>query len=132
MKPAVALLLAGYLASLVRVMTLPPAPAQNQPLAAWLSAHGLEYGLAGYWQASSTTVASGGRVQLRPVGATSDGIRAFNWETDRSWYDPAAHDVNFITLLSRPGPGRLPIRGLPMSARHLASRPESIMSAAIR
>lgn len=109
MKPAVALLLAGYLASLVRVMTLPPAPAQNQPLAAWLSAHGLEYGLAGYWQASSTTVASGGQVQLRPVGATSDGIRAFNWETDRSWYDPAAHDVNFITLYpSRPGSAPYP------------------------
>jgi hypothetical protein len=109
MKPAVALLLAGYLASLVRVMTLPPAPTQNQPLAAWLSAHGLEYGLAGYWQASSTTVASGGRVQLRPVGATSDGIRASNWEMDRSWYDPAAHDVNFITLYpSRPGSAPYP------------------------
>jgi hypothetical protein len=109
MKPAVALLLAGYLASLVRVMTLPPAPAQNQQLAAWLSAHGLEYGLAGYWQASSTTVASGGRVQLRPVDATSDGIRAFNWETDRSWYNPAAHDVNFITLYpSRPGSAPYP------------------------
>ncbi|HEY7011981.1 MAG TPA: hypothetical protein VH480_04440, partial [Streptosporangiaceae bacterium] len=109
MKPAVALLLAGYLASLVRVMTLPPAPAQNQQLAAWLSAHGLEYGLAGYWQASSTTVASGGRVQLRPVGATNDGIRAFNWETDRSWYDPADHDVNFITLYpSRPGSAPYP------------------------
>jgi hypothetical protein len=109
MKPAVALLLAGYLASLVRVMTLPPAPAQGERLAAWLSAHGLEYGLAGYWQASSTTVASGGRIQLRPVDATSDGIRAYNWETDRSWYDPAAHDVNFITLYpSRPGSAPYP------------------------
>ena len=109
MKPAVALLLAGYLASLVRVMTLPPAPAQNQRLATWLSAHGLDNGLAGYWQASSTTVASGDRVQLRPVGATSDGIRAFNWETDRSWFDPAAHDVNFITLYpSRPGSAPYP------------------------
>ncbi len=104
MVPAVALLLAGYLVSLGRVMSLPPVPAQNQQLATWLSAHGLQYGLAGYWQASSTTVASGGRVAVRPVGAVSDGIRPFNWETDSSWFDPAAHDANFIVLYpSRPG-----------------------------
>ena len=37
------------------------------PLAAWLQAHGLTYGIAGYWNASDVTVQSGDRVQVRAV-----------------------------------------------------------------
>ncbi len=107
MVPAVALLLTGYLASLARVVDLPPAPAQNQQLAAWLTAHGLEYGLAGYWQAGSTTVASNGRVHVQPVLAVGEAISPYGWETDSSWYDPAAHEANFIALYP-PGPGAAP------------------------
>ena len=37
------------------------------PLAAWLEAHGLTYGIAGYWDASIVTLQSGNRVQIRAV-----------------------------------------------------------------
>jgi hypothetical protein len=100
MAPAVAMAVTGYLISLGRVAALPPVPAQNQQLAGWLAAHRLSYGLAGYWQASSTTLASGGRVSLRPVVAYGDKVSAGRWESQASWYDPAAHDANFVVLYS--------------------------------
>ena len=55
LRPALATLAAGYLGTLAYGAAQPPAPPANQPLAAWLVAHQLTDGLAGYWQANSTT-----------------------------------------------------------------------------
>jgi hypothetical protein len=105
--PAFALVLIGYLVSLGRVADLPSAPAQNQQLADWLAAHRLGYGLAGYWQSSSTTLASDGTVSIRPVVAADDAVLPYRWESQASWYDPALHDATFLVLYP-PAPGLRP------------------------
>ncbi len=45
----------------------PPMSPATAPLAGWLEAHGLTYGIAGYWDASVVTLQSGDRVKVRTV-----------------------------------------------------------------
>ena len=59
--------LAAGLAALCYAATGAPVAAENMPLAGWLTAHGYTEGLAAYWQASSTTVDSGGKTLVAPV-----------------------------------------------------------------
>ena len=95
--PALGVVTAGYLGTLAYGAAQPPAPPANQPLAAWLVAHGLTDGLAGYWQANSTALASGGRVQVNGVTKAPDGkLVPYEWETDDTGYNPSLHDVNFV------------------------------------
>ncbi len=100
--PAMGIVLAAYLASLGRVVTLPAAPPQSAGLAAWLGAHHLDYGLAGYWNANVTTLDTSGRIAARSVLADGHQITGDYWEVRSDWYDPALHDANFIVLV--PGP----------------------------
>jgi hypothetical protein len=44
------------------------------PLAAWLKAHALRYGIAGYWDASAVTLQSGNQVQVRAVASTNGQV----------------------------------------------------------
>jgi hypothetical protein len=76
---------------------------KTAPLTAWLEAHGLKYGLAGYWDSSSATLLSGDRVQIRTFNLNLRVTRS-RYEVDNSWYDPARHDATFI--VADPGPGR--------------------------
>ncbi len=71
LAPVLAVLGAGYLAALGFGAAQPVRPGPNEPLAAWLTAHGLTDGLATYWQANSTNVDSHGRVSLGAVVRTS-------------------------------------------------------------
>jgi hypothetical protein len=105
--PVLAVLAAGYLGTLAYGAAQPSAPpATNQPLASWLVAHGLTDGLAGYWQANSTTLASGGRVQVSGVTVAPDGrLVPYEWETDDAGYDPSRHDATFMVA---DGPAQLP------------------------
>jgi hypothetical protein len=100
--PAMAVVLAAYLCSLGRVVTLPPAPVQGAALAPWLAAHRLTYGLAGYWNANVTTLDTAGSIALRSVLADGSQITSDYWEVKPHWYDPRGHDANFIVLV--PGP----------------------------
>ncbi len=75
--------------------TVPTGVGTETPLAAWLEAHGLTYGVAGYWNASAVTLQSGGRVQVIAVGAKYNGIAGKDWETDAFWYNPSRHYANF-------------------------------------
>jgi hypothetical protein len=83
---------------------LPLASAATQPLdvpattqlTAWLEAHHLEYGLAGYWDASATTVQSGGKVMVRSINVRKGGLTVPNYEDSTFWYDPARHDARFV------------------------------------
>ncbi|HLJ99827.1 MAG TPA: hypothetical protein VKU39_07970, partial [Streptosporangiaceae bacterium] len=69
-------------------------PAQ---LAALLRQHHLTYGLAGYWQANSVTLASGNQVRVRAISVVNGKlVTAGYWEADSAWYDPAASDATFI------------------------------------
>ncbi len=105
--PAFAVVLTACVLSLGNVAVQPSSPARNQRLTAWLAAHRLYYGLAGYWEASSVTLDSGGRVRIRPIRAVGGQVKAGYWEMQRSWYSPAMHDANFLVLAPRE-PGRDP------------------------
>ena len=79
---------------------MPPRPRfrpGNEPLAGWLAAHGLTRGLASYWQANSTTVASSGHVVVSAVVPDVRGrLVPYLWESDVASYDPARHYANFV------------------------------------
>lgn len=95
--PALAVVLAGYLASLGLAAASAGCPDPGQQLGAFLAAHQLRYGLAGYWQANSVTVASNGRVAVRAV-AGNPFLGTGLWEANQSWYDPDRHRADFVVL----------------------------------
>jgi hypothetical protein len=80
---------------LTAAATMPGAAQRTAPLAAWLEAHGLRYGIGWYWDASMVTVQSAGQVQVCAISVLRQGIGAYDWETDASWYDPSQHDATF-------------------------------------
>ena len=63
-----------------------------------MSAHGLHYGLGGYWNASGVTLQSGNQVQVRTVQQTGREITTYAWESDAAWYDPSEHYANFVIV----------------------------------
>lgn len=69
---------------------------RSERIAAWLKAHGLHYGIAGYWDAASTTADSGNAVGVRAVIDVPSGYAVYAWVTNGSWYDPAKYDANFV------------------------------------
>jgi hypothetical protein len=85
---------------LAAAATVPPATPYTVRLATWLEAHRLTYGIAGYWDASSVTVQSADRVQVRAVTLANPAgqpwLGPFDWETNASWYDARQHDATFI------------------------------------
>jgi hypothetical protein len=78
--------------------TRPPLRPATAPLAAWLEAHGLRYGVAWYWDASVVTMQSGGRVTIRAVDIKygNDKVLVPIWETNTLWYDPSRYDATFV------------------------------------
>ena len=98
MAPALLIAVSGYLLCLGQEMAQPAQPAQGQQLASWLAARHLDYGLAGYWQAASTTLASRGAVRVLPVQSWRGTISRGGWETDAAWYDPLRHTATFLVL----------------------------------
>jgi len=120
--PALGVVAAGYLGTLAYGAAQPSAPPANQPLASWLAAHGLTNGLAGYWEANSTTLASGGRVQVSGVTVAPDGeLVPYEWETDNADYNPALRDATFVVA---GGPAPLP--WVQSAALRTFGRPEAI------
>ena len=107
--PALAVVLAGYLVSLGRVVIQPPAQPPSAVLGRWLAVHHLDDGLAGYWDANITTLDTGGRVALRSVLAHDAQITSDYWEVKADWFNPAVSYANFIVLVpSPPGFNRYP------------------------
>jgi hypothetical protein len=103
--------LAAGLAALCYAATGTPVAAENIPLAGWLTAHGYTEGLAGYWQASSTTVDSGGKTLVAPV--TPQGSAVYAWEADAAWYDPGTRRADFVVAMANPDG---PLSGIAVSA----------------
>jgi hypothetical protein len=117
--PVLSVLAAGYLAALGFGAAQASAPAASQPLASWLAAHGLTRGLASYWQANSTTVASSGRIVVSAVAPDTSGrLIPRLWESDLADYDPARHYANFVVA---DGPSAWP--GMTRSAELTFGRP---------
>ena len=95
--------LAGYAAGLGYQLTQPTVPAAMAPLASWLSDHHLTRGLSGYWQSSSVTVDSRGKVTLRAITNHFSGVVPYQWESKASWYDWRTQYANFVVLQNQPG-----------------------------
>jgi len=77
----------------------PPAGTSGaQQLVTWLEAHGLSYGLGGYWSASGVTLQAANRVQIRSIKVYEGKAVPFAWETNSLWFDPARHYANFVVV----------------------------------
>ncbi len=94
--PALALVLAGYIGIMIYNASRPPAGNPSVPLATWLQAHHLDYGLAAFWDAGIETVASGDHIRVRPVRLYKNQLVTTAWESDASWYDPHLHHASFV------------------------------------
>jgi hypothetical protein len=77
------------------------ATAPTAPLTSFLQAHGLRYGIAGYWEASIVSLQSSGKAEVRAVvvakkpHTTEWDITAPWWETNSLWYDPTRYNATF-------------------------------------
>ncbi len=125
--PVAVVVTAGYLAGLGYGAAQPSVPSANQGLADWLTAHHLSYGLAGYWQAGSVTLDTGGRVQVAGIVAGNGGVGPYYWETGNSAYDPSLHDATFVVADGPTFDG--PVRGLQAAAENTFGRPRRIYHA---
>ncbi len=115
LEPALAALLAVYLGALCYAASGAPRAPHNQAAADWLVAHDLTYGLGSYWQASSVTLASGGRVTVAPLAFGAAAAR--HWEADAAWYDPRSHYANFV-ITEAPSAAGWPGFGRPARIYH--------------
>ena len=75
-----------------------PNPGRYPVLTAWLQAHQLHYGLAGYWYSSEISMESGDQVEVRTVAVAGRQITPYAWEMDTSWYDASKFYANFILI----------------------------------
>jgi hypothetical protein len=114
LAPVSAIVLAGYLGSMVCVASRPPAPSVNAGLAAWLAAHHLTSGLGGYWTAGSVTLDTSGHITISGVQQGNGLVVPYEWETQASEYDPKLHDPTFVVVSAPPIDPRAP--GLPAAA----------------
>ena len=94
---AVAVMVLVYGGEFVARTTEPPVPAANAELAGWLEAHGLSYGLAGFWSSNDVTLLTAGRVRVAPVTGEAQ-LYGYRWLSNADWYDPGAHDARFMIV----------------------------------
>jgi hypothetical protein len=97
----------------------PAATVPTAPLSAWLKAHGLTYGLAGYWNSSAITLQSGNGIQVRAVVLNGRQVVRYDWETNTLWFDASRHDATFVIT-------DLAGNGLSPSAEQYFGTPEKI------
>ena len=101
----------------------PAAAVPTAPLSAWLEAHGLTYGLAGYWNSSVITLESGNRVGVRAVLIDGRQVIPYLWETNTLWFDASRHDATFL-IVDLAGNGLSPYAeqafGKPVRIAHVA------------
>ncbi len=68
--------------------------ARTNKLSSFLLDHHLEYGYAGYWNASIITVHTQGKVSVRPVIAENGWvIQPYHWLSEDSWYQNSARFI---------------------------------------
>jgi hypothetical protein len=120
---ATGLVAVGALLPLTAAATQPAAAVPTAPLSAWLQAHGLTYGLAGYWNSSAITLESGNRVRVRAVLMNGRQVIPYLWETNTLWFDASRYYANFV-IIDLAGPGLSPFAeqafGKPVRIGHLA------------
>ena len=66
-----------------------------------LEAKGLFHGYAEYWQASDTTVATNGKIDIAAIHLVKDRkLEAYDWFAKQSWYDGGAANRPFFVSVS--------------------------------
>jgi hypothetical protein len=85
--------------------TRPNLQPPKAPLAAWLEAHGLTYGVGSYDDGAAVTVLTGNRVQLRVLHVGATLLGRSHYEVRDDWYLPSQHDANFAVA----SPAWLPV-----------------------
>ena len=93
---AAGLVAIGALLPLTAAAAQPAAAVPTASLSAWLKAHGLTYGLAGYWDSSVITLQSGNQVQVRTVRMYGSQVFRYDWETNTLWFGASRHDATFV------------------------------------
>ena len=69
----------------------------------FLEDHDLTHGVAGYWNADSTTLDTQGRVVIVPVKYYhGHGLEPLLWEIQPGLFDSSDHDANFL-VATAPG-----------------------------
>jgi hypothetical protein len=107
--PALAVILLGYVFALGHGLSQPVQAAWGQGLTDFLGAHHLHGGFAEYPQANTTTLDSGGRIQVRTLLWPHDVPTHSHYQSELSWYDPRLHDATFVVATTDPGGGISPI-----------------------
>jgi hypothetical protein len=98
-------LAAALLAAAPPVLLAKPDLSQEGRLAAFLERQHLSQGVAGYWQANTVTVDSGGRVTMRSVRDLSKpGLVPSDWELDRALLNSQRYYADFL-VATAPGTG---------------------------
>lgn len=120
---ATGLIAIGALLPLTAAAAQPAAVVPTAPLSAWLKAHGLTYGLAGYWNSSVITLDLGNGVQVRAVVIDGRQVIRYDWETNTLWFDASRHDATFV-ITDLAGNGLSPSAegyfGKPVKIEHVA------------
>jgi hypothetical protein len=97
--PALALILACCVGSLVQEAIQPPAPDPAAAVGAWLRAHHLDYGFSDYWDSNEITVTTENHVRVRALARNITGTLVRRpWESDAAWYVPGAGDARFFII----------------------------------
>jgi hypothetical protein len=98
--PILAAVLAFYGLTLARYDAKPALPSPDRPLASWLLAHHLAYGLSTSWYASNgVTLYSHGQVKVRDVRwSPGDTLVRLRWNTKASWYSQGLHGATFVIV----------------------------------
>lgn len=88
----------AYAGVLVLSLRAPAEVNHAAALGAFLERQHLSYGLGGYWDASSVTVETGGRVRLGPIDINGGTATPYRWEAADTWYDPSVpeNDARFV------------------------------------
>jgi hypothetical protein len=96
--------LAAYVAAVVPTLSRAKRPTTSANLAHFLEARGLHEGIGSYWDASIATVASHGKVVVRPVIGDHGRIVRYGKQSTREWY--AGQPFEFLVYnVASPWPG---------------------------
>jgi len=97
--PALALILACCVGSLVHQAIQPRAQNPVAGIGNWLRAHHLDYGFSDYWDSNEITVLTENHVRVRALARTvTETLVRRPWESDAAWYVRGAGDARFFII----------------------------------
>jgi hypothetical protein len=106
LAPVVALAaVAALVVAVPPLVVAKPKPPAAASLARFLAGHHLTDGMAGYWNADSTTLDSRGAIVMVAVRYhRGQGLAALRWEIEPRLFDSSDNDPNFVVATAPGGP----------------------------